>query len=204
MDARNIYLHAVDTWTVDVEWIASLGNGIPGSYAINDPECNAIAYWQAQTISSACGGQNPLPCYPSKAPGGRTYRLMTAKLGEASGYANVSLVQNAQSSSVDQVVLVYHNYSRGGLRFKNGWENVTKQSIIPILNRMHRYSNMVQNGKDGYVATKKSSPGGWHAQLDILRNIIESSGTLTTTVNGGKIHIASERNIEGACVELKG
>ncbi|EXK76126.1 hypothetical protein FOQG_19118 [Fusarium oxysporum f. sp. raphani 54005] len=24
MDARTIHFHAVDTWTVDVEWIASL------------------------------------------------------------------------------------------------------------------------------------------------------------------------------------
>lgn len=67
-------------------------NGTPGSYAINYPEWNAmadprwspdgtaIAYWQSQTIAPACGGQNPLPCYPSKAPGGRTYRLMLAKL----------------------------------------------------------------------------------------------------------------------------
>ncbi|KAJ8115129.1 hypothetical protein OPT61_g3154 [Boeremia exigua] len=68
------------------------GNGTSGSYAINDPGWNAmadprwsfdgtaIAYWQAQTIAPACDGQNPLPCYPSKAPGGRTYRLMLAKL----------------------------------------------------------------------------------------------------------------------------
>ncbi|KAL0941978.1 saponin hydrolase precursor [Colletotrichum truncatum] len=68
------------------------GNGVPGSGDIDDPEWNAmadprwspdgtaIAYWQAQTISPACGGENPLPCYPSTAQGGRTYRLMLAKL----------------------------------------------------------------------------------------------------------------------------
>src|SRR6478735_6778668 len=29
MDARTIHFHAVDTWTVDVEWIASLYETVP-------------------------------------------------------------------------------------------------------------------------------------------------------------------------------
>ncbi|RYP55257.1 hypothetical protein DL768_000012 [Monosporascus sp. mg162] len=67
------------------------GYGRPGSGSINDPEWNGMAdprwapdssklvYWQSQTTYPHCGGTNPLPCYPSKEPGGRTYRLMLAK-----------------------------------------------------------------------------------------------------------------------------
>ncbi|KAI7977034.1 hypothetical protein EIK77_002544 [Talaromyces pinophilus] len=66
------------------------GDGSPGS--VNDPQWNAqadprwswdgmkIAYYQALTVSPACGGSNPLPCPVSTAQGGRTYRIMLATL----------------------------------------------------------------------------------------------------------------------------
>jgi WD40 repeat protein len=66
--------------------------GIPGSGDINDPEWNGradpkwslqgnrIAYWEAKTLSPACGGANPLPCYDSKEPGGRDRRMLVADL----------------------------------------------------------------------------------------------------------------------------
>nr|POF15388.1 hypothetical protein CFP56_42277 [Quercus suber] len=72
--------------------INNASTGVPGSGAIDDPEWNgeadpwfspdgtAIVYWQAQVVSPACGGINPLPCYESTEPGGRTARLMLAKL----------------------------------------------------------------------------------------------------------------------------
>ncbi|KAM5343423.1 hypothetical protein ACJ41O_011960 [Fusarium nematophilum] len=68
------------------------GEGVPGSGDHNDPEWNAMAdprwspdgtqivYWEAQTISPACGGANPLPCYPSQEPGGRQTRVILATL----------------------------------------------------------------------------------------------------------------------------
>lgn len=67
-------------------------DGVAGSGEIDDPEWNGmadpwfspdgtkIAYWQAQTVPPACGGENPLPCYESKEPGGRQERLMVAHL----------------------------------------------------------------------------------------------------------------------------
>ncbi|NSL42700.1 hypothetical protein [Streptomyces sp. 8P21H-1] len=66
------------------------GDGSPGS--INDPLWNGradpkwspdgtrIAYWQSLVTPPACGGANPLPCPTSTAPGGRTERLMVARL----------------------------------------------------------------------------------------------------------------------------
>nr|BFE32976.1 hypothetical protein GCM10010200_052270 [Actinomadura rugatobispora] len=70
--------------------INAAGDGSPGS--VNDPEWNgradpkwspdgtSIVYWQALTVPPACGGHNPLPCRPSTAPGGRTARMMIARL----------------------------------------------------------------------------------------------------------------------------
>lgn len=66
--------------------------GEPGSGLPDDPEWNGradpwfspdgtkIVYWQAQTVSPACGGDNPLPCYDSTEPGGRRERIMIAHL----------------------------------------------------------------------------------------------------------------------------
>ncbi|SCO16648.1 uncharacterized protein FFE2_13579 [Fusarium fujikuroi] len=68
------------------------GEGVPGSGDYNDPEWNAMAdptwspdgtqvvYGEAQTLPPACGGTNPLPCYPSKEPGGRRVRVILATL----------------------------------------------------------------------------------------------------------------------------
>ena len=72
--------------------INSASSGTPGSGAVDDPEWNGradpwfspdgtrIVYWQAKTVAPACGGDNPLPCYESREPGGRTERVMVAHL----------------------------------------------------------------------------------------------------------------------------
>lgn len=68
------------------------GQGVAGSGDLDDPEWNAMAdprwspdgtqvvYWEAQTIIPACGGKNPLPCCPSREPGGRRTRVVLATL----------------------------------------------------------------------------------------------------------------------------
>ncbi|WP_259334134.1 TolB family protein [Streptomyces umbrinus] len=70
--------------------INAAGDGSPGS--VNDPLWNGradpkwspdgtrIVYWQSLVVPPACGGQNPLPCPSSTAPGGRTERMMIAHL----------------------------------------------------------------------------------------------------------------------------
>lgn len=70
--------------------INAAGDGSPGS--VNDPLWNgradpkwspdgtSIAYWQSLVVPPDCGGQNPLPCPVSTAPGGRDERLMIADL----------------------------------------------------------------------------------------------------------------------------
>jgi hypothetical protein len=66
------------------------GDGSDGS--VNDPNWNGkadpafspdgtrIVFWQSLVIPPACGGENPLPCPVSTAQGGRTYRVMMARL----------------------------------------------------------------------------------------------------------------------------
>ncbi|KJR83635.1 uncharacterized protein SPSK_04097 [Sporothrix schenckii 1099-18] len=72
------------------KYVNDSNNGVPGSGSISDPEWNGMAdprwsldstrlvFWQTHTTSPNCGGTNPLPCYPSKEPGGRDYRLYVA------------------------------------------------------------------------------------------------------------------------------
>lgn len=77
------------------------GSGIAGSGDLNDPEWSAradprwsldgteVVWWDTQTISPACGGENPLPCYPSKEPYGRSQRVVVAKLSSRDPYGPV-------------------------------------------------------------------------------------------------------------------
>ncbi|RYC80018.1 hypothetical protein BFJ63_vAg17099 [Fusarium oxysporum f. sp. narcissi] len=70
--------------------VSAEGDGTNG--AANDPNWNGradpafspdgtrITYWQALVVSPSCGGDNPLPCPKSTSQGGRTYRLMLARL----------------------------------------------------------------------------------------------------------------------------
>ncbi|KAH7142667.1 hypothetical protein B0J13DRAFT_444652 [Dactylonectria estremocensis] len=79
------------------------GSGKPGSGDFNDPEWNGradprwspdgtqVVWWDEQTISPACGGQNPLPCYPSKEPGGRAQRVVVATLTRRKPHAPIKI-----------------------------------------------------------------------------------------------------------------
>ncbi|MFK0154694.1 TolB family protein [Streptomyces sp. NPDC090493] len=51
-----------------------------GADAWWSPDGTAIAYYQMQVVSPACGGSNPLQCPQSTEPGGRHSRLMLATL----------------------------------------------------------------------------------------------------------------------------
>ena len=79
-----------DRGTYFGQQINAAGDGSPGS--INDPNWNAgadprwshdgtrIVYFQNLVTAPDCGGENPLPCPTSTAPGGRNFRLMLATL----------------------------------------------------------------------------------------------------------------------------
>ncbi|KAH6984029.1 hypothetical protein EDB80DRAFT_823617 [Ilyonectria destructans] len=214
------------------------GDGSNG--AVNDPNWNGradpafspdgtrITYWQALVVSPSCGGDNPLECPESTAQGGRTYRVMVAKLtsrrpkkqpaafkmpdtipwatpfppgtptprnapleagnfvlkGKLSGVADVSLIPGAGISGIRTVAITYHKYSDDGHHILNGHENatLTLDASNPWLNIVDWYSDLVQTGE--VHATKKTSPGGFHLEIDAATNWFNANGTLTTTIDG--------------------
>ncbi|KAK1676049.1 hypothetical protein BDP55DRAFT_693714 [Colletotrichum godetiae] len=214
------------------------GSGVPGSGAINDPEWNGradpkwsndgthIVYYQALTVSPECGGENPLPCYPSTAPGGRTERMMLAHLtsrqplapqpveplsdtipwatpyvpgshvperpfptngnftlkGMASGWANIIITPNSGGGLPGTVAVEYHDFSDDGTNVLVGSEKVTSVNPSPTVEEIDWYSDLVQTGPNN--GTKKSSPDGFRLSIDILTNIFQANGTLTTTIDG--------------------
>ncbi|KAH7186885.1 hypothetical protein BKA60DRAFT_531708 [Fusarium oxysporum] len=66
------------------------GSSKSGSGDLRDPEWNGqadpqwspdstqVVYWEAHVEAPACGGINPLPCYPSKEPDGKDIRIVLA------------------------------------------------------------------------------------------------------------------------------
>lgn len=84
-------------------------DGTEGSNAVNDPQWNGradprwspdstqVVFWQAQAVSPACGGYNPLPCYPSFQPGGRTYRMYLATFTSRTPSAPALIIEHQDS-----------------------------------------------------------------------------------------------------------
>ncbi|KAI0376827.1 hypothetical protein F5Y04DRAFT_265586 [Hypomontagnella monticulosa] len=102
--------------------------------------------------------------------------------GNVSGSAEITIVANADGTLIESVAVTYHNFSNDGLTFLDGAENVTTRNPTVTLNEVDWYSDLVQSGQT--IATKKTSPDGFHLSIDVLTNIFDATGTLSTTVNG--------------------
>ena len=136
------------------------------------PEHSDVIPWGESYVP---GSANP----PLILPSAGEYTLA----GKCAGVAQVNVTW-LTAPQVGSISVIYDNYSDDGLRTINGWENVTRVSVSPTTTLLHWYSDLTQKGKDGYLATKRSGSGGFHIQLDIMRNYIESNGTLVTSING--------------------
>jgi hypothetical protein len=217
------------------------GDGGPG--AVNDPNWNgeadprwspdgtAVVYWQALAVSPACGGANPLPCEKSTEPGGRTARMMIARLtglnpspapkvapvsdnvpwgtkyvpgsaipdrphppagtytlaGAKLGSATVTITETPDKRAVQTVAVTYKGYSSDGTNILNGTEKVTGASPSLTVSKLDWYTDLTETG-GGVTATKKTSADGFHLTIDLLTNIFDATGTLTTTINGHAFH----------------
>ncbi|KAF5012185.1 hypothetical protein FDECE_1740 [Fusarium decemcellulare] len=215
------------------------GSGVPGSGDFNDPEWNAradprwspdgtqIMYWEEQALSPACGGDNPLPCYPSKEPYGRAQRVIIATLtdrkphapqkiepisdfvpwgvpyvpgsetparpepspgnytlkGKAKGYAKVELRDNPSIGALNYVQVDYFDFSDDGKTSLNGTESVMTRMDSATETFVDWRSDLVQISNDS-TNTKKTGPDGFQLRIDILKNIFNANGTLTTEVDG--------------------
>jgi hypothetical protein len=78
--------------------------------------------------------------------------------------------------------VTYHNFSDDGLNQLNGYENVTSTSLSETLLQVDWYSDLVSVGKT--LSTKKTSPTGFHLWIDLLETVFNSTGSLTTTIDG--------------------
>lgn len=220
--------------------INSASSGTSGSGDVDDPEWNGradpwfspdgtrIVYWQAKTVAPACGGENPLPCYKSKEPGGRTERVMIAHLtsrkpieprpvlpipdvipwavpyvaghsdparqypregnytlkGTVSGYASVSLQENASKTHLRTVSVRYHAYSEDGRNFLHGTQSVTEDIERMTLDKLEWHSNLTWTGE--YEGSQITSPDGFRLSIDVMKNDFQADGTLKTVVGGAE------------------
>lgn len=213
-----------------------------GSGELNDPQWNGqadpkwspdatkVVYWETQALSPACGGANPLPCFPSREEGGRDVRLIMASFpnrqpsefasvapipdtipwatpyvpgaalperplpdagvytlyGQVSGSAEVVIDLLPNGLLVEGVSVVYQNFSDNGVLVLNGHENVTATfGDNPTLSTIHWFSCLTQTevGSD-VVNTKVTSRCGFHVNIDVLINMLDARGTMTTTIDG--------------------
>lgn len=102
--------------------------------------------------------------------------------GAASGSAAVVITENSDQTAVRSVAVTYENFSDDGLTWLDGFENVTVNNPSVTLNEVDWYSNLTQTGEAN--ASKKTSPDGFHLSIDVLTNIFQANGTLTTTIDG--------------------
>ncbi len=113
--------------------------------------------------------------------------------GQKTGYAVVQIKDNAAGTAIQQVNVVYHNYSNDGVTTLNGSESAT--AFFPSFSQtiVHWVSNITQsgynidlsNGKSVFVVNKKiTSPGGFNLSIDVITNIFEATGKLSSRVDG--------------------
>ncbi|KAJ8110240.1 hypothetical protein OPT61_g6866 [Boeremia exigua] len=120
------------------------------------------------------------PSTTSLSPGNYTLR------GKVSGTADVRLIDTGASGfkAFDTVAVEYKDFSDVEGYVLSGWENVTAKVLLPNPwdTKVDWYSDITQTGV--VSAKKKTSPGGFHLQVDAVLNIFNATGSLTTTIDG--------------------
>ncbi|MDX3386319.1 hypothetical protein PV682_33420 [Streptomyces niveiscabiei] len=120
---------------------------------------------------------SPVPQRPYPPQG--TYTLR----GKASGSARVAIAWDDARTAVRTVSVHYTRYSDDGTGFLDGTESVTRTSVTPTLTALDWTSDLVTTGHGGKVlATKKTSPDGFHLTIDLWQTVFQATGALTTTV----------------------
>lgn len=104
--------------------------------------------------------------------------------GRTCGYANVTIVPTSSGKGVATVAVTYYNFSSDGLSILNGYERVSAQQPSLAMNHVDWYSDLVQTVNGTRHATKKTSSDGFHLSINVMKNIFNANGTLTTTIDG--------------------
>jgi len=111
--------------------------------------------------------------------------------GKISGFAKVKLIGDTahpQADSIKRVAVNYTNFSNDGEHVINGWEDVELTVSTPNVwdQKLDWYSDISQTGSA--TGSKKTGPDGFHLRIDVMKNILEANGTLTTTIDGVEYH----------------
>ncbi|KAI1871561.1 uncharacterized protein JN550_004555 [Neoarthrinium moseri] len=216
-----------------VNGVAGRAAGIPGSGDVDDPEWNGqadprfspdgtqIVYWQALAVAPACGGANPLPCYASREPGGRTERMMLATLTSRTPLAtNGSLTEEAPDIIPwatayvpgETVPAITGNYPPEGTYTLKGAvsgsaeveivENMDKTGVKSVAVTYHEFSDDGVNFLRGTENVTASSPTltlnklEWFSDLERVGPT--SRGTKVTSPEGFHLEIDALTNIFNA------
>jgi hypothetical protein len=82
----------------------------------------------------------------------------------------------------------YTDFSDDGDHTINGLEDVELTVLFPNVwnQRLDWYSDIVQTGSS--TGSKKTGARGLQLRIDVMKNILEANGTLTTTIDGVAYH----------------
>lgn len=98
-------------------------------------------------------------------------------VGKVSGHAKVALIANNAKSAIGTVAVTYYNFSDDGDNFIFGTEQVTATYPNATLTHTDWYSDLHSTGIS--ISSKKTSPGGFHFEVDVENNKFYANGTLT-------------------------
>jgi hypothetical protein len=192
----------------DLNW-----NGSADPYF--SPDGTMITYHQLLTVSPACGGTNPLPCETSTEPGGRTARLMLARLTSRTPLAEDPIapvgdvvpwaqpyVPGSPASVFDRPVVPAGTYTLDGLvsgsaqvTITNGFTNGVATSVASVAVTYTDYSNdgdHIINGTESVV----NKSAGLTAKVDWISNLTLSGVSNGTKVSSGDPNSAFPDGIE--------
>ncbi|KAE8151692.1 hypothetical protein BDV25DRAFT_171262 [Aspergillus avenaceus] len=103
--------------------------------------------------------------------------------GEVSGSADVTIINDTKvPGAIKTVAVKYHEYSDDGVHVIDGSERFTSTVKSITDNHVDWYSDLTLSGET--TGTKKTSPDGFHLEIDTMTNIFNANGTLTTTIDG--------------------
>ncbi|CAI4217630.1 unnamed protein product [Parascedosporium putredinis] len=104
--------------------------------------------------------------------------------GRVSGSASVNFTEDASiPGAIGSVSVAYSDFCDEEGYVINGAEEFSRELDLsnPWNQVVHWFSDLTQTGS--VEATKKTGPGGFHLQIDVMTNIFNASGTLTTTID---------------------
>jgi hypothetical protein len=101
--------------------------------------------------------------------------------GEKSGFAQVEIaISNSTTTTTISVSANYTSYSDDGYHVIDGEESAIRNQSSPIIIELFWRSSLTLSGCER--GTKVTSPDGYRVVLDLWNPVVESTGTLSTTL----------------------